>query len=172
MNPDEADRYPADVVRFLTRVRDQDWRTSHDVDQLSPENRRVAALLDRAPDVLGWVHGLGHAIEYDWQGRAAQYVPAFIARARFGDAFTNVIIDVRGGLDDRDEAEVSRGYRYCTMLTDLGREPWRYVLLQESGGRTDITRWEELSADLAAFIEHQTDVAFDLAEHAGCQIEF
>jgi len=169
MNPDEAPRYPADVVRFLAMVKDLDWRTSHDLDQLSPKQRRVAVLLNRSTDVVGWVHGLGHAIEYDWQGGAAQYVPAFIARARFGDVFKNFIIDVRGGLDDRDEAEVRRGRRYCEMLTDLGRERWDYVLMQEY----DITWWEECtSADLAGLIEHQIDVAFELAEHAGCQIEF
>ena len=83
--------------------------------------------------------------------------------------FKNFIIDVRGGLDDRDEAEVRRGRRYSEMLTDLGRERWDYVLMQEY----DITWWEECtSADLAGLIEHQIDVAFELAEHAGCQIEF
>ena len=58
------------------------------------------------------------------------------------------------------------------MLTDLGRERWDYVLLQERE-RTDITWWEQnTSADLSALIEHQGDAALELAEHASCQIEF
>lgn len=174
MNTDEAARHPAAVVRFLTAVQDRDWSKRWDLGKASLTKVRVAALLDRSADVVGWVPGVDHPIEYDWQGHAAQYVPAFIVRTKVGETFHNVIIDVRGRLDDRDEAEVRRGRRYCQMLTDLGREPWRYVLLQEhgAGGRRDITWWEESSADLAAFIEHQIDVAFELAEHAGCQIEF
>jgi len=113
---------------------------------------RVAALLDRASDVVGWVYnhrsGVGYSIEYDWQGYTSRYFPDFIARAKFGEVFHNFIIEVKGRLDDRDKAKARRGRRYCELLTEFDSEPWHYLLLNENiaGGRADIKWWEERSS--------------------------
>jgi type III restriction enzyme len=122
----------------------------------SADELRVAALLDRAPDVVGWVYnhrsGVGYSIEYDWQGYTSRYFPDFIVRARFGEVFHNFILEVKGRIDERDMAKARRGRRYCEMLTEFDTEPWHYLLLNEnpSSGRKDIAWWEERSsADLA-----------------------
>lgn len=127
----------------------------------SNDELRVAALLDRAPDVVGWVYnhrsGVGYSIEYDWQGYTSRYFPDFIARAKFGEVFHNFIIEVKGRLDDRDKRKAKAGRRYCDMLTELDIEPWHYVLLNEnsSDNRLDIKWWEDRSAaNLAHVLKH------------------
>jgi type III restriction enzyme len=118
----------------------------------SGEERRFAQLLDQASDVTGWVYnhrqGVGYSISYDWQGYTAHYFPDFIVRAKLGQVFHNFIIEVKGRLDDRDKAKAKRGRRYCETLTEHDREPWHYLLLieNEASCRTDITWWEQLSA--------------------------
>jgi hypothetical protein len=126
----------------------------------SADELRVAALLESAPDVVGWVYnhrsGVGYSIEYDWQGYTSRYFPDFIARAKFGEVFHNFIIEVKGRLDDRDKAKARRGRRYCEMLTEFDGEPWHYILLNEnpSEGREDITWWEQRSsANLADILK-------------------
>lgn len=109
---------------------------------------RVALLIDRCEDVNGWVYnhrrGVGYSIDYDWQGRTAQYHPDFIVRARIGEVFHNFIIEVKGRFDARDKEKARRGKRYCELLTEWDEEPWHYVLLLENkpAGRTDITWWQ------------------------------
>jgi len=109
---------------------------------------RVAALLDCAPDVNGWIYnhrsGVNFSIEYDWQGFASFYHPDFIARARFGEVVHNFIVEVKGRLDDRDKAKARRGVRYCEQLTDFDGEPWHYLMLVENVplGRQDISWWQ------------------------------
>ncbi len=122
----------------------------------SADELRVAALLDRASDVVGWVYnhrsGVGYSVEYDWEGYTSRYFPDFIARAKFGEVFHNFIIEVKGRLDDRDKAKAHRGRQYCEMLTGFDIEPWHYVVLNEnpSAGRKDIDWWEQRSsAELA-----------------------
>lgn len=112
---------------------------------------RVALLLDRCDDVTGWVYnhrrGVGYSVDYDWQGRTAQYHPDFIVRARLGEVFHNFIIEVKGRFDARDKEKARRGKRYCELLTEWDEEPWHYILLLENkpAGRTDITWWQERS---------------------------
>ncbi len=119
---------------------------------------RVAALLDQAPDVEGWVYnhrsGVGYFIEYGWQGRTARYFPDFIVRVKFGLVFHNVIVEVKGRLDDRDKAKARRGERYCEMLSDYDKEPWHYLLLIENEAleRNDITWWERRSLHEIGFV--------------------
>ena len=127
----------------------------------SADELRVAVLLDRAPDVVGWVYnhrsGVGYSIEYDWQGYTSRYFPDFIARAKFGEVFHNFIIEVKGRIDERDKAKARRGRRYCEMLTEFDKEPWHYILLNENApeGREDISWWEQRSsAELAHVLKH------------------
>lgn len=118
----------------------------------SGDELRVARLLDRAPDVLGWVYnhrsGVGYFIEYPWKGRTSRYYPDFGVRAKLGEVVHNFIIEVKGRIDDRDKAKARRGREYCEMLTNLDSEPWHYLFLIESpsDARSDITWWEQRSS--------------------------
>lgn len=127
----------------------------------SADELRVAALLERATDVVGWVYnhrsGVGYSIEYDWQGYTSRYFPDFIARAKLGEVFHNFIIEVKGRMDDRDKAKARRGRRYCELLTEYDSEPWHYLFLIEnpSDGRTDITWWEQRSSsEISHLLRH------------------
>lgn len=117
----------------------------------SPEERRLALLLDGARDVCGWLYnhrsGVGYFIPYSWQGTPSNYFPDFIVRAKFGEVFHNVIIEVKGRLDGRDKEKARAGRAYCELLTQHDREPWHYLLLIENAaiGRADITWWEQQS---------------------------
>ncbi|MDA4131822.1 MAG: S24 family peptidase, partial [Thaumarchaeota archaeon] len=122
----------------------------------SADELRAAALLDAAPDVVGWLYnhrsGVGYSIEYGWKGYTSRYFPDFIARAKFGQVFHNFIIEVKGRMDERDREKARRGRRYCEMLTEFDIEPWHYMLLSEnpSDSREDIKWWEQRSSkDLA-----------------------
>jgi type III restriction enzyme len=116
------------------------------------DERRVALLIDEAKDVTGWLYnhrsGVGYSIPYDWQGHTAHYFPDFIVRARLGEVFHNVIIEVKGRYDDRDKEKARRGRRYCELLTEYDREPWHYLMLieNEPAGRQDIRWWEGVSS--------------------------
>lgn len=118
----------------------------------SKDELRVAALLDRAPDVIGWLYnhrsGVGYFIEYAWKGHTSRYYPDFVVRAKLGEVIHNFIIEVKGRMDDRDKAKARRGREYCELLTDYDNEPWHYVLLVENASeeRTDITWWEQRSS--------------------------
>ncbi len=131
----------------------------------SAEELRVAALLERTTDVVGWVYnhrsGVGYHIEYDWQGYTARYYPDFIVRAKFGEVFHNFIIEVKGRMDERDKRKAKRAMAYCEMLTEFDKEPWHYLLLIENKGekRSDITWWEQRSgATLADLLKHHENV--------------
>jgi hypothetical protein len=127
----------------------------------SGDELRVARLLDRAPDVLGWVYnhrsGVGYFIEYPWKGRTSRYYPDFAVRARLGEVVHNFIVEVKGRIDDRDKAKARRGREYCEMLTNLDSEPWHYLFLIESpsDARSDITWWEQRSSpEIAHLLQH------------------
>jgi len=139
---------------------------------------RVAVLLDRCEDVTGWVYnhrrGVGYSIEYDWQGRTAQYHPDFIVRARIGEVFHNVILEVKGRFDARDKEKARRGRRYCELLTEWDEEPWHYVLLLENkpAGRTDITWWQNRSTiRIADLLQRQEALALLPDEERGAAPE-
>ncbi len=117
---------------------------------LNDDELRVGVLIDGAEDVTGWVYNtrrIGYVIEYDWQGRTVPYYPDFIVRSKWGEVFHNVIIEVKGRLDDKDRAKAAAGRRWCETLTAHDREPWHYVLLIQNGDlkRTDVTDWAALS---------------------------
>jgi hypothetical protein len=118
----------------------------------SDTERAFAVLVDRAKDVTGWLYnhrqGVGFSIPYDWLGRTAQYFPDFIVRAKLGEVFHNIIVEVKGRLDDRDRIKARAGEAYCELLTEHDREPWHYVMLIENAplGREDVTWWEQQSS--------------------------
>ncbi len=118
----------------------------------NPEEQRLAVLLEDSRDVVGWVfnhrHGVGYSIPYDWQGHTAYYFPDFVVRARFGEVFHNVIIEVKGRLDDKDKAKALRGRRWCEILTENDVEPWHFLMLVENAvlDRQDITWWHTRSS--------------------------
>lgn len=114
----------------------------------NPEERRLAVLLEASRDVMGWVfnhrHGVGYSIPYDWQGHTAHYFPDFVVRAKFGEVIHNLIIEVKGRLDDKDKEKARRGRRWCEILTENDVEPWHFLMLVEntSLGRADIGWWQ------------------------------
>jgi type III restriction enzyme len=130
----------------------------------SGDELRVAALLDRASDVVGWVYnhrsGVGYHIEYAWKGRTSRYYPDFIVRAKLGEVMHNFIVEVKGRMDERDKMKARRGREYCDLLTEYDNEPWHYLLLLEnaSEGRTDIAWWEQRSSGeiLHVLKEHES----------------
>jgi hypothetical protein len=133
----------------------------------SNDELRVAALLDRASDVVGWVYnhrsGVGYSIDYDWQGCTSRYFPDFIVRAKLGEVFHNFIVEVKGRLDQRDKVKARRGRQYCELLTEHDREPWHYLFLleNESEDRQDITWWEQRSThEIAHVLRHLEDHTF------------
>lgn len=110
---------------------------------------RVAKLLEAAPDVVSWVYnhrsGVKYAIAYDWMGLPVRYFPDFVVRVQLGAVVHNVIIEVKGRLDDRDKEKARQGRRHAEVLTDVDEEPWHYLLLIENKGlgRQDIGNWAE-----------------------------
>jgi type III restriction enzyme len=117
----------------------------------NPDELRVAALVEGAKDVVGWVYnhrsGVGYSIPYMWQGRSARYFPDFLARAKWGTVFHNFIIEVKGRLDDKDKEKARRGQHWCEILTEHDTEPWHYLMLVENSAlnRQDIASWESCS---------------------------
>lgn len=127
----------------------------------SDEERRFAERLDRAHDVLGWVYnhrkGVGFFIEMDWQGHTVRYYPDFVARASFGGRPHNLIVEVKGRMDRRDEAKARAGRAYANLLATYDDEPWHYLLVHQDPkvGRVDLDDWERLGApSLGALLSH------------------
>lgn len=110
---------------------------------------RVAALLEQAGDVTSWVYnhrsGVKYAIVYDWMGFPVRYFPDFIARVRLGMVTHNVIIEVKGRLDDRDKEKAYQGRHYAEVLTEADEEPWHYLLLVQNKAlrRQDVGAWSD-----------------------------
>jgi type III restriction enzyme len=118
----------------------------------NPDELAIARLLEGSRDVAGWIyndrHGVGYSIPYDWQGHTSQYFPDFVARAKWGAVHHNLIIEVKGRLDDKDKAKARAADRWCEVLSQHDSEPWHYVMLVENAelGRQDITWWRCQSA--------------------------
>lgn len=131
----------------------------------SHEEQRVAELLEGARDVVSWLYnhrsGVGYSIPYVHGRSTGQYFPDFIVRVKVGEVAHNVILEVKGRLDDRDKAKARRGREYCELLTQHDREPWHYLLLIESpqSGRQDVTWWEQQSVrEMAHLLQHHEEV--------------
>jgi type III restriction enzyme len=127
----------------------------------SEDELRFASLVDRSEDVVGWVYnhrqGVGFYVEYDWMGHLARYFPDFVVRVRWRDRLHNVLVEVKGRMDCRDEAKAAAGRRYVAQLTRSDEEPWHFLLLHEDAkvGRTDLSWWEEQSrAGMGELLRH------------------
>ncbi|MDP2315087.1 MAG: DEAD/DEAH box helicase family protein [Pseudomonadota bacterium] len=112
---------------------------------------RFAGMADRCPDVLGWLYnhrqGVGYAIEYDWQGQLSHYYPDFLVRVRWAGRVHNLIVEVKGRMDERDAAKARVGRRYASVLATHDKEPWHYLLVHEDPkvGREDLSWFEALA---------------------------
>ncbi|MCA9544810.1 MAG: hypothetical protein KC613_10485, partial [Myxococcales bacterium] len=127
----------------------------------SGDELRFASLLDRCSDVLGWLYnhrqGVGHRIEYDYEGHTRHYYPDFIVRVGWGGHIHNVIVEVKGRKDLLDEYKEQVGVRYAATLSEHDSEPWHYLFVQEDPrtGRTDLDWWESLAKPtLGALFRH------------------
>lgn len=117
----------------------------------SGDELRFAAMADRCSDVLGWLYnhrqGVGFSIEYDWQGHLSHYFPDFVVRVRWAGRVHNLLVEVKGRMDVRDEAKARVGRRYASVLSTHDAEAWHYLLVQEDArvGRADLTWFEALA---------------------------
>lgn len=117
----------------------------------SADELRFAVLADRCPDVVGWLYnhrqGVGYHVEYDWQGHLARYFPDFLVRVKWADRFHNLIVEVKGRMDARDEAKARVGRRYASVLAQHDAEPWHFLLVQEDAkvDRMDLSWFEGLA---------------------------
>jgi type III restriction enzyme len=117
----------------------------------SEDELRFAGIADRCPDVIGWLYnhrqGVGYAIEYDWQGHLAHYYPDFLVRVQWGDHVHNLLVEVKGRMDERDAAKARVGRRYAATLATHDAEPWHYLLVHEDPkvGRGDLSWFESIS---------------------------
>jgi type III restriction enzyme len=127
------------------------------------DEHRVAQLIDRCSDVVGWVYNhskVGYWIEYEWDGRIAKYIPDFVVRAKLGAVEHFAIIEVKGAMDSRDGVKARRGVEYARLLTESTKSPWHYVMLVENSTlkRRDITEWEKSShTKLAELLSRQEE---------------
>lgn len=111
---------------------------------------RVARLLERMPEVTGWVYNHrrapGWSLDYIWRDLRVPYYPDFLVRARIGDVSHQLIVESKGRFDDRDRAKAQEALRLCETLTRHDKEPWHYLFLLEndSTGRSDVSDLEAL----------------------------
>jgi hypothetical protein len=133
----------------------------------SADELRFAVLADRCPDLVGWLYnhrlGVGLRIEYDWQGHLTHYYPDFIVRVRWAGRFHNLIVEVKGRMDERDLAKARAGRRYADVLAMHDGEPWHYLLVREDPkvGRADLSWLESLAAPSMAALLKEVEGLFD-----------
>lgn len=138
----------------------------------SADELRVALMLDRCPEVSGWLYnhrgGVGHSVEYDWLGRLSNYFPDFVVRATIAGRIHNFVIEVKGRLDDRDKAKIAAGRRAVALLARHDAEPWHYLLLLENPdlARRDVSWWESMSSVSLAQIAAHVD-AYESGDPTG-----
>ena len=127
----------------------------------SEDERAFAERLGRCEDVQGWVYnhrkGVAFFIEMDWQGHTVRYFPDFIVRAQLGGRIHNLIVEVKGRMDRRDEAKAQAGRRYATVLATYDDEPWHYLLVHQDPkvGRAHLTDWARMSPpSIGALLAH------------------
>ncbi len=112
---------------------------------------RVARLLERMPEVTGWVYNHrrapGWSLDYVWRDLRVPYYPDFLVRARIDGVWHQLIVESKGRFDDRDRAKAMEALALCETLTRYDSEPWQYLFLLEnaSAGRSDVSDLEALS---------------------------
>ena len=127
----------------------------------SPDEMRLAQLLDDAEDVASWLwndqRGVGFRIQYVYEGRTPYYYPDFLVRLTDGRMF---IVESKGSQRTRDVVKAQRSERYAEILTKNTETPWSYLLLvnDRAARREDIKWWSGqgrlLFADLVAHAEN------------------
>jgi len=105
----------------------------------------AAFILDSHPGVLKWVKNerLGFYIPYRNRGIPARYVPDFLAVTDTGE---NVIVEIKGQVDDSAEVKTKAAQRWVEAVNNLGDQgKWHYLFVTDPG-RTG----EALNAHVAA----------------------
>jgi type III restriction enzyme len=151
--PQVSERRSSELPGFTARkkfVLEDPTKTNFDRAAMeNTDEYRVAVLLEQAGDVTSWVYnhrsGVKYTILYDWMGFPVRYFPDFIVRFQMGAVTHNVIIEVKGRLDDRDKEKARQGQHHAEVLTASDEEPWHYLFLVENKalGRQDIGAWSE-----------------------------
>jgi type III restriction enzyme len=110
----------------------------------SPDEHRLAQLLDEADDVAAWLwndqSGVQFRIQYAFEGKTPYYYPDFLVRLTDSSM---VIIESKGSIRDRDLAKWARTERYADLLSMSTGNSWSYLFLinDSSLGREDIAWW-------------------------------
>jgi hypothetical protein len=127
----------------------------------SPDEHRLATLLDDAEDVAAWLwndqSGVQFRIQYAFQGKTPYYYPDFLVRLTDG---TMVIVESKGSVRDRDRAKQARTERYVDLLSRVTDQHWRYLFLinDRAVGREDVNWWgmqgRTLLRDLIRHVEN------------------
>lgn len=108
----------------------------------------AAFLLDSHPGVMRWVKNdrLGFTIPYRHRGLLSNYVPDFIVVTDRGE---NVIVEIKGRLDDDADAKSKAAERWVEAVNSLGDQGvWRYLLVEDPG---------KAGLQLNAFTDQQWD---------------
>jgi hypothetical protein len=110
----------------------------------SPDERRLAELLDEADDVAAWLwndqQGVGFRIQYTFEGKLPYYYPDFLVRLVDG---TMWVVETKGSIRERDRAKQARAESHVDQLSVATGEPWRYLFLVNDTaiGRGDVAWW-------------------------------
>ena len=93
----------------------------------------AAFLLDSHPGVVRWVKNdrLGFTIPYRHRGLLSNYVPDFIVVTDRGE---NVIVEIKGRVDDDADAKSKAAQRWVEAVNGLGNQGvWKYLLVEDPG---------------------------------------
>ena len=110
----------------------------------SPDELRLAELLDEADDVAAWLWndqlGVQFRLQYAYEGRMPYYFPDFLVRLTDGSLW---IIESKGSIRERDRVKQARAERYVELLRASGAGDWRYIFLINDRAlrREDVAWW-------------------------------
>ena len=110
----------------------------------SPDELRLAELLDEADDVAAWLWndqtGVQFRLQYTYEGRMPYYYPDFLVRLTDGSLW---IVESKGSVRERDRAKQARAERYVEVLRQAGKGEWRYLFLINDRAlhREDVAWW-------------------------------
>lgn len=145
----EIPRY--ETSRAAGTTADVDYWTSKDVREVLRSHlnyvvadtkrweQSAAYILDKHPGVESFVKnaGLGFAIPYLHNGRAADYVPDFIVRLK-GDPVVHVVLETKG-FDELAEVKAAAAERWAAAVTaDAHFGQWRYAMARSVAQVQDI----------------------------------
>jgi type III restriction enzyme len=110
----------------------------------SPDELRLAELLDEADDVAAWLWndqvGVQFRLQYAYEGRMPYYYPDFLVRLTDGSLW---IVEAKGSIRERDRVKQARAERYVELLRAAGEGDWRYLFLINDRAirREDVAWW-------------------------------